>query len=169
MKLSKSVSSFRFQVSSSSGNRPETLNLKPETKPSVPHLFIFMAVIVTGCAVGPNYRKPAMAAPAAWTGAQVSAENALWQEARPQDAAARGAWWTIFNDPILNKIETQVVEANQTVEAALARLKRARAEARLPAADLLPRVDLNPSFTNFQRSLGSFGGAGSIKIGRANV
>jgi multidrug efflux system outer membrane protein len=59
-------------------------------------------------------------------------------------------------------LEVQAVQANRSVEAALARLERARAVARLPKADLLPTLDLNPSYRNFQRTLSGFGGAGSI-------
>lgn len=114
-----------------------------------------------GCALGPNYRKPTVAAPESWKHGQPVSDG-LWQDARPQDDAVRGAWWKVFQDPILDKIEAQVLEHNQTLEAALARLERARAVARLPAANLLPRLDMNADYLNFQRSLGGFGGSGSI-------
>ncbi|MBI4341901.1 MAG: efflux transporter outer membrane subunit [Candidatus Omnitrophica bacterium] len=121
-----------------------------------------LAALVAGCAVGPNYRRPALEAPAAWKEAQQTADPSLWQDARPQDAQPRGAWWEVFNDPELNTLEVQVVHANYSVEAALARLDRARAVARLPKADLLPTLEMNPAYDHFQRSLGSFGGAGSL-------
>ena len=120
-----------------------------------------LALLMAGCAVGPNYRRPTLEAPAAWKEA-AEPGDALWQEAAPQDDAPRGPWWEIFDDPQLNALEAQAAQVNQSVEAALARLEQARALARLPVADLLPTLDSHPSYSNFQRALGSFGGAGSL-------
>ena len=123
---------------------------------------VLLAWVVSGCAVGPTYRRPATTAPAAWKEAPRVGDEQVWQEARPHDAFARGAWWEVFGDPDLNVLEVQAVQANQSLQIALARLSRARAIARLPQADLLPTLDLNPSYDHFQRALSSFGGAGSI-------
>jgi multidrug efflux system outer membrane protein len=112
--------------------------------------------------MGPDYRRPEAPISAAWKDTPYVAGSTMWQEAQPQDAAARGAWWEVFNDPALNVLAVQAVQANQTVQIALAQLARARAVARLPKADLLPTVDLNPSYSHFQRTLSSFGGAGSL-------
>jgi len=120
------------------------------------------ALLAAGCAVGPDYRKPAAEAPATWKQALPAANEGLWQPAQPQDAVGRGAWWEVFNDPALDQLQVQAVQANRSLEASLARLERARAVARLPKADLLPTLELNPAVDHFQRSLSSFGGTGSI-------
>ena len=120
-----------------------------------------LALLTAGCAVGPNYRRPMLETPTAWKEAR-PVDPAIWQQARPVDGEPRGAWWELFNDPDLNVLEIQVAQANQSVEAAVARLDRARAVARLPKADLLPTLESNPSIDHFQRSLGSFGGAGTL-------
>lgn len=124
--------------------------------------FSLACALLFGCAVGPNYRKPALEAPAAWKQAQPQADATLWQEAQPQDAVERGAWWEVFGEPELNKLQVQAVQTNRSLEVALARLERARAVARLPKADLLPTLEMNPAFDHFQRTLSSFGGVGSI-------
>jgi multidrug efflux system outer membrane protein len=121
-----------------------------------------LILAVSGCAVGPTYRRPATEAPDTWKEAPKALDEAMWQEARPQDTTPRGAWWEIFGDPDLNVLEVQAVHANQSLETALARLARARAVARLPQADLLPTVELNPAYDHFKRTLSGFGGAGSI-------
>jgi multidrug efflux system outer membrane protein len=127
------------------------------------HLWAVLVVgLAAGCAVGPSYRRPALEAPAAWKEAPKTADETLWQEARPQDGAERGAWWELFEDPQLNALEVEAAHANRSLEAALARLERARAVARLPKADLLPTVELNPAYNHFQRTLSSFGGAGTL-------
>jgi multidrug efflux system outer membrane protein len=123
---------------------------------------LLVAVSLSGCAMGPDYRRPAAPTTAAWKELPYATGSVMWQEARPQDGAARGAWWELFNDPALNVLEVQAVHANQSVQIALAQLARARAVARLPKADLLPTVDLTPSYSHFQRTLSSFGGAGTL-------
>jgi len=121
-----------------------------------------LLIVLSGCAVGPHYRRPTLEAPPVWKEVLAATDEQLWQEARPQDVVARGAWWEVFNDPGLNVLEVQAVHANQSLKAALARLDRARAVARLPKADLLPTLEMNPSYNHFQRALSSFGGRGSF-------
>ena len=130
---------------------------------------LWCALLIAGCAVGPNYRRPAIDAPAAWKEPPASAASAPqtpaeagWQEARPRDAVERGEWWAVFHDPALDVLEVQAVHADLSLKAALARLEHARAVARLPQADLLPTLELNPSYSHFQRTLSSFGGAGTL-------
>lgn len=121
-----------------------------------------LAAILAGCAVGPTYQRPRVEAPAAWKETGQAADEGLWQEASPQDGVERGAWWEIFNDAQLNLLQARAVQANRSVEAALARLERARALARLPKTDLLPTLKSNLSYNHFQRTLSGFGGTGSI-------
>lgn len=124
---------------------------------------LFSVLLLSGCAVGPNYQRPKTEAPPAWKQPTAAVtDERLWQQAIPKDTQPRGAWWEIFNDPELNQLEVQAVHSNRSLEAALARLERSRAAARLPKADLLPTLDLNPDFDHFQRTLSSFGGAGTI-------
>ena len=51
-----------------------------------------------GCSVGPKYVKPTMEIPTAYK------ENANWKPAQPSDAAQKGNWWEIFQDPQLNAL-----------------------------------------------------------------
>jgi multidrug efflux system outer membrane protein len=134
----------------------------PSRQTVIPFALIFVLLGLSGCAVGSNYRRPALQAPAAWKETRGATDESLWQPAAPKDAASRGAWWELFDDPELNMLEVQAVHANQSVEAALARLERARAVARLPKADLLPTLETVPSYDHFQRTLSSIGGTGSL-------
>ncbi len=79
------------------------------------------ALALAGCAVGPNYKRPAVDMPVAW---QVESP---WREASPDDVAAKGAWWLRFNDPVLNDLEQRALAASPTLAAATARLGQARA------------------------------------------
>jgi multidrug efflux system outer membrane protein len=98
---------------------------------------------LTGCAVGPDYQRPATATPAP----QYKAEAlGSWKEGQPLDSVPKGAWWRIFNDPTLNDLEHRAGAANQELKAAIARVEQARSTARVARGELLPAVDLNPSY-----------------------
>ncbi|HTV08774.1 MAG TPA: efflux transporter outer membrane subunit [Candidatus Aquilonibacter sp.] len=111
------------------------------------------ALLIAGCQVGPRYVAPNVPAPPAYKeagpnvapvaaeeGPGTSASNTTWQQAKPSEAIPRGAWWTIFNDPELNKLEPQVETANQTLAQADANLTAARAEIRVRNADRFPTI-----------------------------
>lgn len=95
----------------------------------------------SGCTVGPRYSRPSAPAPApdAWK------TQPPWQQAAPQDAIPKGAWWQVFHDPTLDGYEQQVLQANQTLLAARDRLDQARSLARVATADLFPQLSTDPS------------------------
>ncbi|MBB5063865.1 efflux transporter outer membrane subunit [Granulicella mallensis] len=101
---------------------------------------------LTGCMVGPKYKVPSAPAPPAYKEASPDAfkETADWHIAAPNDAVIRGAWWTVFNDAELNKLEPQVETANQTLKAADANLRAARANIRVQNADRYPTIGVSP-------------------------
>jgi NodT family efflux transporter outer membrane factor (OMF) lipoprotein len=97
--------------------------------------------LAAGCTVGPRYSRAAAPAPApdAWK------TQPPWEEAAPKDAIPKGAWWQIFNDPALNEYEKQLLQANQSLEAARDRLSQARALAQVATAGFFPQVSADPN------------------------
>jgi NodT family efflux transporter outer membrane factor (OMF) lipoprotein len=91
-------------------------------------------VLAAGCSVGPDYKRPEIAVPAAFK------EDAGWKVAAPDDGAKRGPWWEVFNDPVLNQLETQVETSNQTVQEAIANYDEARQIVRSDRTGYLPTV-----------------------------
>lgn len=77
--------------------------------------------MLAGCALGPDYRRPDMAAPSAYK------EAPGWKAAEPRDSAARGDWWEIYGDPQLNALVGQAILSNQTLRAAEAQYRQALA------------------------------------------
>ncbi len=100
---------------------------------------VIVLAAVAGCAVGPDYHRPAMATPTAFK------ELAGWKAATPNDAAARAAWWEIFQDPLLNGLETQVAVSNQTLAQAAANYQIARQLARADRTTFLPTISADAS------------------------
>jgi NodT family efflux transporter outer membrane factor (OMF) lipoprotein len=115
------------------------------------------AIVASGCIVGPKYVRPDVQAPPAYKelGGDLPAGTDAWKPAQPSDAAARGQWWTIFNDPTLNTLEDQLNTGNQSIAAAMANFMAARALTRQARAQLFPTVTTNPSIVaTHQPSLG---------------
>jgi multidrug efflux system outer membrane protein len=93
-----------------------------------------------GCSLAPDYRPPVTAVPATFKEAPQG-----WTNASPADGAARGPWWTVFADPVLDDLEARVPRSSPTLAAAVARLDAARAAARGAAADLYPTLSAQAS------------------------
>lgn len=108
------------------------------------------AVLLAGCAVGPDYRVPASTMPSAFHGqAVLDAHNGA------RAAPALDVWWTGFNDAALTRIMGRVLEQNLDLAAALARVDQARAVAREAGARLLPSGSLALDATRQHQSLQS--------------
>ena len=112
-----------------------------------------LALLLAGCAVGPNYQRPAAlgtnAMPASFSGA--TSTNGDWKPAQPSAHLPRGSWWELFGDPELNRLETLATTNNQQLAAAYANFQQARALVNVARADWFPQLATTPSF-NRQRT-----------------
>jgi len=63
-----------------------------------------------------------------------------WKTATPQAHLPKGAWWEIFGDDELNRLEAMAAGANQQLQAAVARFAQARALADVARSGLFPRI-----------------------------
>jgi NodT family efflux transporter outer membrane factor (OMF) lipoprotein len=113
-----------------------------------PALLVLFLTLLAGCRVGPNYVKPA---PTALTPEfKESAPTSFpatdgWKAAQPADQTLRGKWWESFNDPQLNALEERIDTANQTLKAADANFRAARASIGIYRANQAPTISFGPS------------------------
>jgi outer membrane protein TolC len=105
-----------------------------------------MGCALAGCAVGPNYHKPAAEVPPAWK------PEAPWAEAMPNDSALKGNWWELFRDPQLNPLVEQSLTGNQNLRVAAARLEQAQDQLAIARAGLYPSIELSSSATRSKDS-----------------
>ncbi|HWT98525.1 MAG TPA: TolC family protein, partial [Terriglobales bacterium] len=101
-------------------------------------LLTLLAVIPTACSVGPDYKRPSAVVPAAYK------EADGWKLAQPNDGIDRGAWWSIYKDPVLDGLERQIDISNQTLKASEAAYRQALAVVREGKSGYLPTISLNP-------------------------
>jgi NodT family efflux transporter outer membrane factor (OMF) lipoprotein len=97
--------------------------------------------LLSACTVGPAYERPALAAPATYKALEG------WKSAAPGDLLDRGDWWTLLGDPQLDALIARVNVSNQTIAAAEASYRQARALVREQRASLFPTIDLTGSAT----------------------
>ncbi|HKB82764.1 MAG TPA: efflux transporter outer membrane subunit [Burkholderiales bacterium] len=98
---------------------------------AVPALLLMLA----GCVVGPDYKRPETGTPKAWKESNQSNATA---------AALPATWWEVFGDTKLNELEDQAKVQSPNLRAAAARVMQARAIARVSEADFYPDVTLDP-------------------------
>ena len=116
---------------------------------------LLITALLAGCAVGPNYVRPSTPISPTFKEAEG------WVRAQPDDAAPRGDWWTVLNDPVLNQLESQVEVSNQNLAAAEAAYRQARASVSEQRAALFPTISLNGSAQRSERGVAAGQGAGS--------
>ncbi len=124
---------------------------------------VFACVVLTGCAVGPNFQPPAAPSTKTYT------ERALPPETEkapgPGGAAQRfthgkdipGQWWTLFHSEMLDRLIRRALARSPTLAAARATLRQAMEARRAQFGALFPRVDAGLSATREKITGASFG------------
>jgi NodT family efflux transporter outer membrane factor (OMF) lipoprotein len=99
--------------------------------------------------VGPDYTKPDAPTPVAYK------ELAGWKPATPIDDIDKGAWWSVYKDPLLDRLEREVDVSNQTIKEYLASYQTAQALVQEARANLFPTLSVSPGVTRQSSGSGS--------------
>jgi NodT family efflux transporter outer membrane factor (OMF) lipoprotein len=122
-------------------------------------ILLGLPLIAAGCKVGPDYVKPQATAPKIAMPQSFSEEPPTtvqpgpWKSAVPADEAIGGAWWKVFSDFELDTLEEQVATANQSLKAAEANFRAARAQVAVNKSRLAPTIGVSPSESSVRESL----------------
>jgi NodT family efflux transporter outer membrane factor (OMF) lipoprotein len=106
---------------------------------------------IGGCAIGPDYKRPAIDVGAAYK------EQADWKPAEPKDELIRGKWWEVFADADLNALAAQIDVSNQNLKVAEARYRQSAALVQSSRAGYFPTLSATTSATRARAA--SRGGA----------
>ena len=90
--------------------------------------------VLTGCTVGPKYRKAAMPLPEAYRGSTNQKAEAL------AASFADLPWWQVFQDPVLQDLIRKTLQHNYDLQLATERITAARAQLMVTRADQFPQV-----------------------------
>ncbi|MBA5864006.1 MAG: efflux transporter outer membrane subunit [Nitrospira sp. CR1.1] len=103
---------------------------------------VLLTLVLTGCSsfpaadLSPTYEPTQFVVPASWHG------SSPFVEAKPSDGELRSEWWTVYDDPVLNMLEAQAMEANPDLQAAAERFVQARDVMMKARSQYLPRIGL---------------------------
>lgn len=111
---------------------------------------------LAGCAVGPNYKRPAVTAPDSFRGAPApSAGNTA--------SLADTKWENLFSDPALNDMVRTALSQNFDLRMAAERVEQARARLGIQRAEQFPFLNIGAGFTSQRGS--SRGASPFIPVG----
>jgi outer membrane protein, multidrug efflux system len=107
--------------------------------------------MLSGCAMGPNYKRPAIDTPLAYRGAgaappSVAAGQPSTVAGRPAATAMRSLgnerWWQVFQDPVLQQLIRTALEQNYDVRIAATRVLQAQSQFEITRAGEFPTLSL---------------------------
>jgi NodT family efflux transporter outer membrane factor (OMF) lipoprotein len=121
------------------------------------------ALALAGCNLAPDYQRPKLETSASFKEAVPEPSGAAqgWRLAAPNDETLRGSWWELYHDSQLNALEERVAVSNQTVVAAEANYRVARALLMSAQSSLFPSVTADPSVIRSRSSASIAAGGGS--------
>ncbi len=115
----------------------------------IPHLcYSLLTAQLIGCTVGPDYVRPQATIPTNFK------EIKGWKQAQPRDNLLQGKWWEIFKDSELNKLEEQVIKANQSIAQAEAQYRLAQHLVQSARAAYLPTGTITATTNRFRAASG---------------
>jgi multidrug efflux system outer membrane protein len=101
-----------------------------------------VSYLVTGCKVGPNYKRPTVQTPTEYR------ELKDGPQVQPQVASyADLPWWQVFQDPTLQELIRTALKQNYDLQLATERINAARAEVTITRSNLFPQVQGNGTFS----------------------
>jgi NodT family efflux transporter outer membrane factor (OMF) lipoprotein len=115
---------------------------------------VALPLVTGGCMVGPDYKRPDAPVPARFK------ELTGWRPGQPRDDMDKGAWWSVYHDPELDRLERMVEVSNQTVKQFEAQYRNAVALVGEARAALFPTATATSGVTR-----GTGGGGGSSGLG----
>lgn len=107
-------------------------------------LFVSWALaLLTGCAVGPNYKRPAVAVPAQFRGATQDPSAASLADLK---------WFDLFHDDVLNQLVKTALERNYDLRIAAERVLEARAQFGIQRSEIFPTLSATGEFSAVRTS-----------------
>ena len=102
-------------------------------------------VLVSGCAVGPNYERPPLTVPDQY--------REIQGPPTPAPSLADQPWWDVFGDPVLKRLIDEALGSNYDVRIAAWRVDEFRANAGIARSEFFPQIDIGGGFSRGRTSV----------------
>ena len=106
-----------------------------------------MGIILAGCSVGPNYQRPKIDTPGAFRGPDSASSSPAPSATADTASMGDAEWWTIFQDPELQKLIRAALDRSYDVRIAAARVMEARSQVTITRSSQFPAVNGGPLAT----------------------
>jgi multidrug efflux system outer membrane protein len=122
------------------------------------------ALLLSGCTVGPNYKRPTVAVPGSYRGT-------ISDEAAQTKLAALGdqKWWDVFQDAQLRTLIRTALTQNYDSRIAASRVLEAQAQLGITRADQFPSVGAGAGISDTRNSQSKFLPAFETSTGQVNL
>jgi len=114
-----------------------------------------LIVLISGCTtLSPEFKQPETNVEKEW----IWADNPNFRPVAPADD---GRWWTVFNDPVLNRLIEDAYRQNLTLQTAGVRILQARAQLGIAVGQLYPQqqqVTANSTYIRSSRNTANTAG-----------
>jgi len=101
--------------------------------------------LLTGCAVGPNYKQPPVVVPDVYRDVQ--------GPPAPAASLADQPWWEVFNDPVLVQLINEALVDGYDPKIAAARVEEAAARAGIARSQFFPQIDYGGQWSRGRNSV----------------
>ena len=105
--------------------------------------FFILAILVSGCAIGPRYHEPVMELPQTYRSYKTLEQG---------ESMVNLPWWKVFNDKTLQELIRETLVNNYDLRAAAARVDEARAMVGVTRSQILPQTDLTSGISRDRNS-----------------
>jgi outer membrane protein, multidrug efflux system len=119
--------------------RPDR-GVPPQMSPSVAGrrkvailLLAITCAALAGCTVGPNYHRPVVPLPSVYRGQPASTASAA--------SVGNEKWWTIYHDPVLQKLIQAALKQNYDIRIAATRILEEQSQLHLTRSNQFPTVE----------------------------
>jgi outer membrane protein, multidrug efflux system len=125
---------------------------------------LLAGLLLSGCTMGPNYKRPTVAVPPAYRGIAPDA-SAQTESASLGDEK----WWDVFQDEQLRSLVRTALQQNYDLRIAASRILEARAQLGITRADQFPTVSGGAGITDVRTAQSKFLPAFETSTGQVNA
>lgn len=112
-------------------------------------MLLFSGSLLAACAAGPDYERPEMDLPEHWATKPSTTSSAT---EKPVNSAGE-RWWSLYTDPVLDKIEDEALAHNVDAQVATSRILEARAQLGITESDQYPILNATGTQSRTKNSI----------------
>jgi outer membrane protein, multidrug efflux system len=126
-------------------------------------LLLAIAVLLAGCAVGPNYKRPTVNVPTDY-------RDSMTGETAAASSLGNEKWWEVYQDPVLTQLIHTALQQNYDVRIAATRLLEAQDQLGIVRANQFPSASLGAGvFSQQNAKVSSLFPAYQVNAGQINL